>query len=138
MSGISSQVSPADNPFEASPSEAPRSGLPDVVRTGDLHIDPRRRSARVGQTELDLTRLEFRLLYMLASRPGEVFSREELLLGLWPDSHVSRRSVDTLVKRLRRKLGVDADGGSLVLTVRGDGYKLLDRTPLDVSSALSN
>jgi DNA-binding response OmpR family regulator len=77
--------------------------------------------------DVELTAQEFRLLHLLATHPGIVFSREALLARVWPDqTFVTPRSVDTLVKRLRRRIETDADQPSLVLTVWGAGYKFAD------------
>jgi two-component system OmpR family response regulator/two-component system alkaline phosphatase synthesis response regulator PhoP len=71
----------------------------------DIEIDPARRRVRVGQRDIDLTFNEFELLYVLLSNPGIVFSREALLSRVWKDqTFVTVRSVDTLVKRLRKKI----------------------------------
>jgi DNA-binding response OmpR family regulator len=72
---------------------------------------------------LDLTQAEFRILTLLASRPGWVFSREKILDHLWGDQkNVTDRSVDVHVKHLRDKLGA---AGSLIANVRGVGYKIV-------------
>jgi DNA-binding response OmpR family regulator len=97
------------------------------VVAGPLTVDPARRSARIGGTEIELTAQEFLLLYLLASHPGTVFTREALLARVWKgDTHVTVRSVDTLVKRLRRKIEADAASPVLILTVWGSGYKFTD------------
>jgi DNA-binding response OmpR family regulator len=76
---------------------------------------------------VDLTAQEFQLLYVLLSSPGIVFSREALLQRVWKDdTFVTVRSVDTLVKRLRRKVEADSANPSVVLTVWGTGYKAAD------------
>jgi len=92
-----------------------------------VEIDPARRRVRVRGHDVDLTAQEFRLLQLLASHPGIVFSREALLSRVWPDqTHVTPRSVDTLVKRLRKRIELDTDAPALVLTVWGAGYKFAD------------
>ena len=92
-----------------------------------LHIDPARRRVRVGGKDVDLTAQEFRLLLVLASHPGIVFSREALLTRVWPDhTYVTERSVDSLVKRLRRRVEKDAANPEVILTVWGSGYKAAD------------
>ncbi|MGD9905611.1 MAG: response regulator [Vicinamibacterales bacterium] len=92
-----------------------------------VEVDPARRRVRVRGREVDLTAQEFRLLHLLASHPGIVFSREALLSRVWPDeTFVTPRSVDTLVKRLRKRIEVDTDSPALVLTVWGAGYKFAD------------
>jgi two-component system, OmpR family, alkaline phosphatase synthesis response regulator PhoP len=97
------------------------------VAAKGLIVDPARRHARMDGREIELTSHEFDLLYLLASHPGIVFSREGLLKRVWgDDTFVTERSVDTLVKRLRRKIEVDATDPQLILTVWGTGYKFAD------------
>jgi two-component system OmpR family response regulator len=92
-----------------------------------LHIDPARRRVRVGVDDVDLTAQEFRLLLVLATHPGIVFSREALLTRVWPDhTFVTERSVDSLVKRLRRRIEKDPADPEIILTVWGSGYKAAD------------
>jgi len=92
-----------------------------------LHIDPARRRVRVRDADVDLTAQEFRLLLVLAAHPGIVFSREALLTRVWPDrTYVTERSVDSLVKRLRRRIEVDQANPAIILTVWGSGYKCAD------------
>ena len=92
-----------------------------------LHIDPARRRVKVKGADVDLTAQEFRLLQVLASHPGIVFSREALLTRVWPDhTYVTERSVDSLVKRLRRRIEKDPADPQIVLTVWGSGYKAAD------------
>jgi DNA-binding response OmpR family regulator len=103
---------------------------PDAGRPLSVHgieIDPARRRVRARGVEVELTAQEFRLLHLLAAHPGIVFSREALLANVWPDqTFVTPRSVDTLVKRLRRRIEADTDAPTLVLTVWGAGYKFAD------------
>ena len=97
------------------------------VEIHNLHIDPARRRVRVRGQHVDLTAQEFRLLHVLATHPGIVFSREALLTRVWPDqTFVTERSVDSLVKRLRRRVEKDAANPDLILTVWGSGYKFAD------------
>jgi DNA-binding response OmpR family regulator len=92
-----------------------------------VEIDPARRRVRVRGHDVGLTAQEFRLLQLLASHPGIVFSREALLSRVWPGhTYVTPRSVDTLVKRLRKRIELDTDAPALVLTVWGAGYKFAD------------
>ena len=77
--------------------------------------------------EIDLTAHEFDLLFLLASNPGIVFSRESLVQKVWgDDTFVSARSVDTLVKRIRKKIEPDPEEPQFILTVWGTGYKFAD------------
>jgi two-component system OmpR family response regulator/two-component system alkaline phosphatase synthesis response regulator PhoP len=97
------------------------------VHIHDVEIDPARRRVRVGGRDADLTDQEFRLLYLLATHAGIVFSREALLSKVWRgDTFVTVRSVDTLVKRLRRRIESDPAHPRLLLTVWGVGYKFAD------------
>ena len=93
----------------------------------NIEVDPARRRVRVAARDIDLTSHEFALLYLLLSNPGIVFSREALLSRVWKgDTFVTVRSVDTLVKRLRRKIEDDPANPAVVLTVWGAGYKASD------------
>jgi two-component system OmpR family response regulator/two-component system alkaline phosphatase synthesis response regulator PhoP len=92
-----------------------------------LELDPARRAVRVRRVAVEVTRQEFSLLYLLASNPGIVFTRERLLSKIWQgQAFVTGRSVDTLVKRLRRKIEADPAEPRLIVTVWGDGYKFAD------------
>ena len=92
-----------------------------------IEVDPARRRVRVNGRDVELTAHEFSLLYVLLSNPGIVFSREALLSRIWKeDTFVTVRSVDTLVKRLRKKIEDDPTNPAVVLTVWGTGYKAAD------------
>jgi two-component system alkaline phosphatase synthesis response regulator PhoP len=110
----------------ASQTPAPaRSDAPVVA--GPLRLDPARRQAVVESSVIELTPHEFDVLYLLASRPGIVFTREMLLEQVWTnDTHVTERSVDTLIKRLRQKIEADTREPRLILTVWGTGSKFAD------------
>jgi DNA-binding response OmpR family regulator len=93
----------------------------DEIDHGPLRIDPHSRQVRVRDQVVDVTRKEFDLLLLLASRPGAVVSRKELMAQVWQDDWaVSNRTIDTHVSTLRTKLG----DKSLIVTVRGVGYRL--------------
>jgi DNA-binding response OmpR family regulator len=97
------------------------------IRVHGIEIDPARRRVRIDGRDVDLTDQEFRLLYLLASHAGIVFSREALLSKIWRgDTFVTVRSVDTLVKRLRRRIESDPARPRFLLTVWGVGYKFAD------------
>ncbi|OFW39386.1 MAG: hypothetical protein A3J29_03105 [Acidobacteria bacterium RIFCSPLOWO2_12_FULL_67_14b] len=97
------------------------------VQIHGLEIDPARRRVRARGEDVDLTAQEFRLLFELATHPGIVFSREALLTRVWPDhTYVTERSVDSLVKRLRRRIERDPANPAIILTVWGSGYKCAD------------
>jgi DNA-binding response OmpR family regulator len=101
--------------------------LPRHVRSRDVTLDPERRESIVRGRPVDLTKQEFDLLYLLAARPGIVFSRTALLTKVWPDdTYVTERTVDTVISRLRRKVEHDAQNPELILTAWGVGYKFAD------------
>lgn len=98
--------------------------LPDTPRIelGPLRIDPDRHEVRVADKLIEMTAAEFRLLQALASRPGRVFTRQQLLEKVTGgDTVVLDRNVDVHIGAIRRKLGRRAEG--LISTVRGVGYK---------------
>src|SRR6185436_1770895 len=98
-----------------------------LVRVHGVEIDEPRRRVRVEGRDVELTDQEFRLLHLLASHAGIVFSREALLGKIWRgDTFVTVRSVDTLVKRLRRRVESDPANPRYLLTVWGVGYKCAD------------
>ncbi len=91
------------------------------VSIHDLSIHPGRREVLVSGKPAQLTNMEFRVLHFLASRPGWVFSRYQIVEGVRGDNYpVTDRSVDVLIVGLRRKLG---EAGAYVETVRGAGYR---------------
>ena len=98
-----------------------------AVVAGPIRVDPARRQVHVRGRAVDLTPHEFDVLYLLAASPGIVFTRDTLLERVWTnDIHVTERSVDTLVKRLRQKIEIDPGEPALILTVWGTGYKFSD------------
>jgi DNA-binding response OmpR family regulator len=98
-----------------------------VVSHLGMTIDPTRRRVTVDGRIVSLTPQEFNLLYLLASNPGIVFEREEILARVWAgDVFVTVRGVDALVKRLRRKIEIDPAQPARVLTAWGTGYKFCD------------
>ena len=85
---------------------------------GDVSIDPGRRRVKRSRRDVHLTPTEFDLLYHLASRPGIVHTREQLLSEVWGYSDpAGARTVDSHVRGLRKKLGPN-----LIRTVHGVGY----------------
>ncbi|WKV70199.1 response regulator transcription factor [Streptomyces sp. PCS3-D2] len=92
-----------------------------TVRRGDVEVDPASRTVTVAGTEVRLTRREFDVLALLAARPDEVRSREEILDRVWGDVFLAAsRSLDVHVAGIRAKTG----RSGLVRTVRGYGYQL--------------
>jgi len=105
------------------PTEDEQQGVP-VLRIDGISIDRDRHEVRVGGEPIELTATEFRLLEMLAGRPGRVFTRQQIISHLHgPAVAVTDRSVDVQVVGLRRKLG---DAGAAIQTVRGVGYRFRD------------
>jgi len=100
-----------------------------ILRAGDLELDRTRCIARLGVHELTLTATEFKLLEFLMSRPGKVFSREQLLDAVWGhDRAVTDRTVDVYVLRLRQK--IERDGSpAFIRSVRGFGYSFNVEVP---------
>ena len=116
-------------PRQAAASAAAANGdeMGPPITVHGIEIDPPRRRVRVAGRDVDLTDQEFRLLYLLAAHAGIVFSREALLAKIWRgDTFVTVRSVDTLVKRLRRRVEPDPSNPRFLLTVWGVGYKFAD------------
>jgi DNA-binding response OmpR family regulator len=98
-----------------------------VFSINGLQIDLPKRRVHVDGEEVELTDQEFRLLHLLATHAGIVFSREALLGKIWRgDTFVTVRSVDTLVKRLRRRIEADPANPERLPTVWGVGYKFAD------------
>jgi DNA-binding response OmpR family regulator len=93
-----------------------------VLKAGELELDRARRQVHLGKEEVSLTATEFRLLEFLMSRPGVVFSREQLLDAVWGhDRAVTDRTVDVYILRLRQKIE-SAGAESFIRSVRGFGY----------------
>jgi two-component system alkaline phosphatase synthesis response regulator PhoP len=89
---------------------------------GGVTLDDQRRSVTVGGIAVELTFKEYELLKLLMSRPGTVFSRQQILEKIWGvDFDMDTRTVDMHIKTLRQKLGVQ---GSIIQTVRNVGYKV--------------
>lgn len=100
---------------------------PSVLRVGQVEIRPEEGVARRGEETLLLTRTEFRLLTTLASKPGRVFSREQLLSEVWGyDYFGDARLVDVHIRRLRTKVEEDPHNPTIIQTVRGMGYKVAE------------
>jgi DNA-binding response OmpR family regulator len=98
-----------------------------VVETGELSLDRERRTATVRGERVELTKQEFDLLWLLASRPGAVFTRAALLQEVWSDdTYVTDRTVDTVISRLRRKIERDPQDPEMLLTAWGVGYKFAE------------
>jgi len=104
--------------------ESDDGGGSEQVKVRNMTIDAQRHEVRVGDTRIDLTATEFRLLSLLASRPGRVFTRKQIIEMIHDGfAAVTDRSVDVQVVALRRKLG---EAGEDIETVRGVGYRFKD------------
>ncbi|MEL7119555.1 MAG: response regulator transcription factor [Bacteroidota bacterium] len=90
-----------------------------VIRVGDLAIDKERVSVQKGEQVIELAKKEFELLYLLVSKPGKVFSREEIFNKVWgTDVIVGNRTIDVHIRKLREKIG-----DNYIKTIKGIGYK---------------
>jgi DNA-binding response OmpR family regulator len=97
------------------------------VRALGVEVDPLRRAVSVDGRSVSLTDQEYRLLYLFVSNAGTVFSRDAILEKIWgTETFVTVRSVDTLVKRVRRRIETDPAQPRFVLTLWGIGYKFAD------------
>jgi DNA-binding response OmpR family regulator len=110
------------------PAQGP--GDQQVIRAGDLVLDPPRMRAELGGRPIELTPTEFQLLVTLASQPGRIFTRSQLLDALHGIAFESyERAIDTHIKNIRRKLEPDPRVPRHVLTVYGVGYRFADERP---------
>ncbi|MFT7679391.1 MAG: DNA-binding response OmpR family regulator [Planctomycetota bacterium] len=92
------------------------------LEIGTVSLDRERHEVSVAGEVVEFTRAEFRLLWALASHPGRVFQRDELVEYLTAgETFISERNIDVHVSAVRKKLGAEGD---LVCTVRGVGYKI--------------
>jgi two-component system response regulator RegX3 len=100
-------------------------GAGPVRRIGGLRLDFARHEVTLDGEPVQLTPSEFKLLSLLAQRPGEVFSRAEIMRHLWGSDHVGdEHPADVHVSNLRRKIERSPGQPQRVVTVRGAGYKL--------------
>jgi len=101
--------------------------LADVLTIGEIELDRVKKRVSRGGQDVDLGPTEFRLLEFLMERPGRVFTREQLLDGVWgSEVYIDERTVDVHVGRLRKALNRGRDGDP-IRTVRGSGYSIDDR-----------
>ena len=99
-----------------------------ALTAGPLTIDPITRKAYRGSKQLRLTEIEFRLLELLANKPGRIFSRGEILQSLWgydASSATDTKTVDVHISRLRIKLDDNTRNPQFIMTIRGRGYMFL-------------
>lgn len=96
----------------------------EFLSVGKIEIDIPRHKVIADKKDIKLTAMEFKLLMTLVKRNGRVQTRENLLEDVWElDPDITTRTVDTHIKRLRKKLG---DQGDMIETIRGVGYKIND------------
>jgi len=108
-------------------SKAVEQESPDAIVFGELEIYISKRQVLLSGSAIDLTSTEFDLLYYLASQPGMVFSRVQLLDKVWGYQHAGyEHTVNSHINRLRTKLEKDPSHPEYVLTVWGVGYKFRD------------
>jgi DNA-binding response OmpR family regulator len=108
----------------------PGGEVPPAVRCGPLFIDTHSREVRLNDETVHLTRKEYDLLYLIASRAGQVTNRAEVLRSIWPgDSRSASRTLDTHVSSLRRKLG-----RWVCVTVKGYGLRI--GTPDEIAETI--
>ena len=90
-----------------------------TIEEGDIRIDPEQYIVYYKETPISLAKKEFELLYFLASKPGRVFLRNEILNQIWgSEVIVGDRTIDVHVRKIRQKIGIDC-----ISTVKGVGYK---------------
>ena len=100
----------------------------EVIESGGLRIDLAKRTVEANGASVPLTYVEFELLSALASNPGRVYTRRNLLESLWGDAdYRDPRTVDVHVRHLREKLEREPHDPELILTVRGVGYRFRDQ-----------
>jgi DNA-binding response OmpR family regulator len=99
---------------------------PNVIRVGGLEIDTEKHLVTFNSVPVKLTPNEFKLLHLLANRPGQTLTREQLLEDLHGVASSVDRSVDSHIKNLRKKLET-ASGDPMIETVYGIGYRFMER-----------
>ena len=113
---LTSRISALLRRYSNAPSD---SGDNDIIKIADLNIDKTRVLVYKGEEEIVLAKKEFELLYLLASKPGKVFTREEIFKVVWGnDVIVGNRTIDVHIRKIREKVGED-----YIKTIKGIGYK---------------
>lgn len=108
--------------FSAGVGEAAAAVDENTVAIGSLVIDKERYLVKMGKEEMVLPRKEFELLSLLVSKPGKVFTREEIYYSVWGDNVVvGDRTIDVHIRKLREKIG-----NSHIKTLKGIGYKFIE------------
>jgi DNA-binding response OmpR family regulator len=110
-----------------------------LLKAGKLELDRSSCRVRLDNQLLSLTATEFRLLEYLMSRPGVVFSREQLLDAVWGhDRAVTDRTVDVYILRLRQKMEVEQGSSALIRSVRGFGYSFNENVAQETAEPSSS
>ncbi len=100
------------------------SSMNNQIIIDDLIINPETREVQLNGNIINLTTLEFDLLYFLASHPRKVWRREDLVTQVWDNNPIGdNRVVDVHIGQIRKKIEQDCNNPRLILTVRGVGYK---------------
>jgi DNA-binding response OmpR family regulator len=95
-----------------------------VLNVQDVRLDPGTRKVWRAEREIELSRMEFDLLYALICRPGEIVSRAELMRDVWQTNFwTSSKTIDVHLGWVRRKLGDDPRTPTLITTIRGQGLR---------------
>lgn len=96
-----------------------------LLQVGEIALNSERHEVTIAGAPIELTATEFKLLKLLMERRGRVQTREHLLINVWNyETEIETRTVDTHVRRLREKLGSEADW---IETIRGVGYRMAER-----------
>ena len=115
-----------------------QSAPPRTLKAGGVELDRSSCQVKLDGSILALTATEFRLLEFLMTRPGVVFSREQLLNAVWgQDRAITDRTVDVYILRLRQKIEADASAPRMIHSVRGFGYSFEPRSHEMVLEAAS-
>lgn len=109
---LTSRVNALFRRLQKAPGDSP-------IKIGNMEIDPIKYDVKVDGQSITLAKKEFELLLLLASRPGRVFLRNEILSQIWGNEViVGDRTIDVHIRKIRQKLGIDC-----ITTVKGVGYK---------------
>jgi two-component system, OmpR family, response regulator BaeR len=101
-----------------------RTGSGLTIQAAGLVLDESRYLATLGGRDLDLTAVEFKLLQFLAANPGRIFGRQQLMDRIYTDQRiVADRTIDSHIKKLRRKIAAAGAGPELIHSLYGVGYK---------------
>lgn len=116
IQALQKRTTPADQPPDQK-----------ILKRGDMEIDLTKHLVRIGGKTIVLTPIEFNILELLASAPGHVYSRQDLLNAIWDTAYEGyKRNIDPHVNRLRTKIELHPKRPKYVLTVWGIGYKFND------------